>query len=143
MFSTYFIVMPIYLIDAAPGGGRYPHRIFQALARALEDIPDHANFLSSSISNDWQSFIKFSNLTNLLFSPLKVSESFFSSVLPLEVALEFNPKLIVVLVGVDMFEGTAVDMWAGDELDTYESVVDLDAVLPFIVSLITREGMGS
>ena len=42
-----------------------------------------------------------------------------------------------------MLEGTAVDMWAGDVLDTYESVVDLDAVLPFIVSLMTREGMVS
>ena len=65
------------------------------------------------------------------------------AVIPPELLFEFNPKLIVVLVGVDMFEGTVVDMCAGELLDTYESCVDCGAVLPLIVSLIVREGMDS
>ena len=50
--------------------------------------------------------------------------------MPLELLFEVNPKLIVVLVGVDMLEGTVVDMCAGDLLDTCESFADCGAVLP-------------
>ena len=56
---------------------------------------------------------------------------------------EFNPKLIVVLVGVDMFEGTVVDMCAGELLDAYNSCVDFGAVLPFNVSHVIGVGKES